>query len=797
MLYLLTRRASTTLGLLLAIQFAAIAQAESRGTEPAAASLAAEPVAKVRPATKVKPQFKVRYGNDGSDVQGRGLGQLETFVPLGQTPGKSVTFGEAKLNLDEHLGGNLRLGYRQHLPGANRIWGGYLGYDYRSTGSANFGQLGLGFETLGDVWDLRLNGYLPVGSTRQQVGRSATPWVMTGTGGLVNTGNVAFQGNALQEIWQQNDRSDRSVTTVHQAALGGVELEGGAKLLRFDNGGDLRAYAGVYSLAGSHADSTIGWKLRLAAKPASGLTMGLGVQSDGLFGTNVLFNIGYGWPNALPKGKRDPVADVLARLGDGIERRDRIAVDRQVDQFTETQTTTSEQFITLINPATGQPWFFNHVVAGGSGVGTGTAENPFNGTTIQALLDSTPQDGNGVVYVAKGTGPIAGFNVPGALRVLSQGPTQLLSAIGQDGLTRTVSLPGSGQGVGANPLVRGGETVVNIASSPDFLTVLSGFDIQSANNAASTDTLGINIDDTQGVVQILNNRISDVDFGIEQASSSTEASLLEIRNNDVDADDSGIGILADGEVGLNGAVVIDGNRINAPVEGISLVAAAGGSLNGPIEITNNDISVEEIGILASALVGGNFNSNLAIDNNRIELRQSEAETIVGILFEVSPDIENSNPTVGSEQITITNNTITARAGGDAGVAVILHGEISRFETFPEIDTNFTVSNNTLSLPFEASRVNQADGIVLDLHLMEFMGNVSIRGNSGLVGDDGVNYSFSLSSYFDGTLSIQDNNITPGSDLAENHRVESCDESLFSWGTVESDDPIVEVCLPPP
>jgi Inverse autotransporter, beta-domain len=811
MLYLLVRGGSVALGLLLAIQSSAIAQTESGPAQvEAAKSIEASPVdakpVDAKPTAKVKPQFKVRYGNDGGDFKGRGLGQVETFVPLGQVPGRSVTFGEAKLNLDDHVGGNLRLGYRQYLPGANRIVGGYFGYDHRSTGSANFGQLGLGFETLGDVWDLRLNGYVPVGSTRQQVGRSETPWVTTGTGGLINTGNVAFRGNALQEIWQQNDRSDRSRTTIHQAALGGVELEGGAKLLRFENGGDLRAYAGGYSLSGQGADSTIGWKLRLAAKPASGLTMGLGVQSDGIFGTNVLFNIGYGWPNALPKGKRKPSADVLARLGDGVERRDRISVDRQVNHYTETIATTSEQFVTLTNPVTHQPWFFNHVVSGGTGVGNGTAESPFNGTSIQSLLDGTPQ--NGIVYIAKGTAPLAGFNVPGGIQVLSQGPVQSISTE-QRGDT-PVTLPNSGQGVGANPLVIGGETVVRVASNPTFKTVLSGFDIQSSTNASSDQTLGISISETLGEVQIRNNRISDVDFGIEQVAGSSTTGRLMIQNNEITADDNGIGIGADADgenpVSSDGRVQIYNNTITAQRDGVALVAAVVGTLNGNIDIVGNQIKAGEFGIIATAIDGGMFNSNLLIDDNRIDLTPSDAESIEGILVDIAPKIIPGDPPtqgepsiLGSDFITITNNSITSTTGADYGIALILRGAptaASGFESFPTIATDITVSNNTFSLPFDPTRINQADGIVFGLDQMRFSGNLAIVNNSGSVADDGISYNLTPTSVLDGTISIQGNTITPGSNLAENHEVEACDESWWGSGTVDSDVPVFDACPGP-
>lgn len=689
---LILRTGPLTLGLLLAIQVASIAQTDSIVSQPEAT-----------PAAAVKPQFRLRYSTDGSDIKSRGLGQVETFVPFSQEPGKSITFGEAKLNLDGHIGGNLRLGYRRYLPSSNRIIGGYLGYDNRSTGLANFSQLGLGFETLGDVWDLRLNGYLPVGASRQSTGRSATPWVTTGSG-LVSQG-LQFQGNVLQELWQQNDRSDRQITTVHEASLGGVEIEGGARLLRLANGGDVRAYAGLYSLSGDQSESTIGWKVRLAAKPVGGLTMGLGVQKDAIFGTNMLFNIGYGWPNALPKNKADPKKDVLARLGDGIERRDRIAVDRQVDRYTETETITSQQVVTVANPTTGQPWFLTHIITGNSDVGNGTAESPFITTDIQSIIEGTPKDG--IVYVAKGDASLGSFSVPGGIQVLSQGPVQTLS----NGL----QIPGSGSGV--NPIVLGSVTV---GSDPNFKTVLSGFDISAP--VSEGITTGIRVDRVQGDVQILNNRISNVDRGISQRGGSDSLRTLTIQNNDIQANQTGFDLIA----------------------------------SGP-----------------SSQLG-----NVTIDDNRITLTPSIDTETVGILLDIYSEEDGSISGTESNRINITQNTITSDGATTAGIALLLNGDP---DSSSSIGSKFTISQNRISLPAAGSASN---GIVFSLNDMTFSGDLSVLQNSGNVTADGINYD-SQTGVFTGNREVSNNTINPGVNEGDNS-AEICEINTFAGNDIGID-----------
>ena len=48
--------------------------------------------------------------------------------------------------------------------GYSRVWGinGY--YDYRNTNHQHYNQVSLGLESLGRIWDFRINGYLPVGN---------------------------------------------------------------------------------------------------------------------------------------------------------------------------------------------------------------------------------------------------------------------------------------------------------------------------------------------------------------------------------------------------------------------------------------------------------------------------------------------------------------------------------------------------------------------------------------------------------------------------------------------------------
>jgi len=61
-----------------------------------------------------------------------------------------------------------------------KIWGWNFFYDYR--GDHAYHQIGCGFEWLGDDYDLRLNGYLPIGKIFRE---SHSPFVVDFPGGFV------------------------------------------------------------------------------------------------------------------------------------------------------------------------------------------------------------------------------------------------------------------------------------------------------------------------------------------------------------------------------------------------------------------------------------------------------------------------------------------------------------------------------------------------------------------------------------------------------------------------------------
>ncbi len=383
---------------------------------------AANLLAKTETATKditFTPRATAGYTTQGAGFNS--YGSFEGFFPVLQTPGKNLTFVEGKLLYDTEnstLGGNVLLGHRFLNSKKDRVMGGYVSYDARDTGKANFNQLGLGLESLGENWDFHLNGYIPLGKTSSRLSENYL-------------GTSSFQGNSLQ--------LDR--VQVFQQSLAGVDAEVGRFLASVGNG-TLRGYAGTYLYGGEGIPAFVGVKGKLVTS-WDNLAMGLSLQSDSRFDTRLVFNIGASL-GGHGGGNRQSVP---SRMGESVERESSILVDNRIKRDS----------LAAINPVTGQPFVFQQV-----NLGTGTADNP-TGTVAGALdaLSKTSPDGSGIIYVDSGINPgIPAFTVPTKVQVLSTSQAQQINTL-QLG---NIKLPGSGTGV--NPKVTG---TITLAASDVWL----------------------------------------------------------------------------------------------------------------------------------------------------------------------------------------------------------------------------------------------------------------------------------------------------------------------------------------
>ncbi|MEO1351537.1 MAG: right-handed parallel beta-helix repeat-containing protein [Cyanobacteria bacterium J06635_15] len=646
---------------------------------------------------------------------------VNAFIPLDQTAGEEVTFVEGDLQLSEgNPSFSLSLGHRGYNADQNVVRGGYVGIDGRSTGESSFYQLATGYERLGEDWDFRINGYLPVGNRTNTIQD-----VDFDTGLQASSG---FEGNELilsavqerQRIFQQED------------ALGGFDAEIGTELLDWD-GGELMGYAGGYLLSGE--DSSLGGQLRLAANFESNFNAGLSLQHDNLFGTSVAFSVNASFPNIRfqdgDEAEFQEEYEVPIRLRDPIARRDNVAVNvvESSEFFYE------EDREVLRNPEEEADYRFLHVdLAGGAGAGDGSYENPFG--TVEdaiALINSdvdTYSDGNTIVYVDGESAPsssIPGFTIPDRVRVLSQGPEQIIAGMNFSEFpttpTRlpfsteqnfnvssddpnangiTVSLPDSNDGV--FPVITGGTNADLVTAGNN--TVLAGFQIQDATNhgvtANDVDNVelrnnliqnsggsGIFLNDVGGNVVLFDNEINNsADRGLFLQNGQTARPLevavagFDLNNNRVGMEFStvasatefpsqriviGPSTSANTSIGTPGGTSLTNSILNSTNEGL-IVQSTGDSL---FSSSNQELSVSETTIDGSGAAGIRLLAETGAHTQEFEITDSVITNSGGNGIEVVNGRPPGGPTqtAASQEIVVRNNTISNNDGNGIDIAL--------------------------------------------------------------------------------------------------------------------------------
>ncbi|MEQ8995421.1 MAG: right-handed parallel beta-helix repeat-containing protein [Coleofasciculus sp. B1-GNL1-01] len=592
----------------------------------------------------IKPRWGIGYSTSGAGYDG--FTRLDSFLPLLQNPGSTLTFLEGRLQLDNsaNLGGNLLLGHRFYNQSLNRIFGGYVGFDHRDTGNSTFNQLGVGLETLGEVWDVRLNGYFPLGDTRDLVDETAFDTGFQLTDRFFSDHFLVVQG-----------QRQRGQVRHFEAAMTGFDLEVGARLAQWGEEGGLRGYGGLYYYDATGSDSSLGWRMRLEVQPTDSLNFGVAVQEDQIFGTNVIVSVGAIFGKTRSSGD----ASILSRLGDGVGRTSSITVDSQTesDFFSEEITTAAT------NPKTGEPYVFQHVNLGASG-GNGTVETPFG--TVDSALAATRSDGNDIVYVQGGTNPgIPAFIIPDQVQVLSTGPIQQLDTVEFD----RVQLPLSDAGV--FPQVT---DTVRLGNN----TVLSGFTITGVTNP--------------GIVArgIQNGEVRD-----SIISSSRQAGvLLENTGGFISFTNSAIagnGVPSLSVTSVNDVAITSSTltSINSATQGISL-----DTVSGNFDISDSTITIENpasnailaTNIQGTATIAANQGSQITTEGNQagISLTESIGEiNLSGVTVSSTEGavVEVSNINNGA----IANTTLTSTNSATEGISL------------DTVSGNFKISDSTITI----------------------------------------------------------------------------------------------------
>ncbi|TWU28159.1 beta strand repeat-containing protein [Bythopirellula polymerisocia] len=385
-----------------------------------------------------------------------GYGTETGVVSLGTMPvfplDNAVWFVDAAGTLSEDFGGgfNLGVGYREMVDfnrgfDSERILGMSFWTDGQSTKADNFfTQLGFGLESLGESYDLRLNGYFPL--DRTQIGDPT----------LIDFDTPSFSGNELFAGLE-------SITT--DTAYSVVDAEAAKRI------GDLDAWAilGAYYLGGGGADDA-GVRAGMRGYALPDLAVSLQVTDDDIYHTNVMFGIT--WFVGRTHSGNAPCGVLADRFRDPVWRNDFIA--------TSSVATTRAAGNPLTDADNNELFNFIHVNSNAPLGGDGTFENPY---TTLAQAEAAQQDGS-YVYVYSDSVLSGNFTAVDNVKVLGEGVNQdgdMVNHIVDSVELGTLTLPETSMGAGSlpAPIINGVGDVFTLANDNQ----INNFTINGGTNA--------------------------------------------------------------------------------------------------------------------------------------------------------------------------------------------------------------------------------------------------------------------------------------------------------------------------
>lgn len=398
-----------------------------------------------------------------SVITGPAIGRENPIYPIEMMPyafsDNNLVFADIRgfTDMSNGWGGNFGGGYRRFLPALDRILGVNAYFDYDNTSGATFREMGFGAESLGELFDVRANAYMPTGVSSTQLGISNIADSQKFVGHQLQVDQLKLLANALKGF-------DSEI---------GFPLPG-----RFSQRHDVRVFGGGYWFEGPNVSSFGGWKARIQANVIPSVAVNLQVSDDAQFHTNVVFGAtwsfgGYRQPDQERKTQYSRMTTPVIRSYNMIVAR----------------TTTTVPDVTVVDPTTGNPYFFEHVSSNAVGpiingvIGDGTVEHPF-ATLADAQtainVAQTAASGDDLIFVHANS--TFGVNTPGVqvnlqdnVRVLGEAGNVEHTVLTEAGL---LNLPHPTQ---ANDLPSGVRPI--FTNSPDIGVVLannsefSGFQI--------------------------------------------------------------------------------------------------------------------------------------------------------------------------------------------------------------------------------------------------------------------------------------------------------------------------------
>ena len=544
-------------------------------------------------------------------IEAGGIGYQNGYTSLEGFFAWDTPHCEPFLDLRGHIFNNKRMAANAGI-GIRGIWkqrvyGSNIYYDYRNTNRFHYNQIAVGLETLGELWDLRINGYLPVGA------KKSDPFG-------VRFGQ--FFGNTL------------SVSQKYEFSMKGADLEAGFHFGKTENF-DFYAAAGPYYFIGEMGGATWGGKARISGSYRDYITAEFSNSLDHTFHYRPQGQVTFSWPFGprAKKNKADNYCALANRMVQPVGRQEIIVVNEK------------RRDSVAIDPATGKPFFILFV--NNHSHSAGTYESPYP-TLAEAENNSKPGD---IIYVFPGDGTTTGMD---AGILLKSNQKFWGSGVAQTLVTNqgTITIPAQSSILPNITNTNVGGSAVTLANGVE----VSGFSITEANTYGITGTNitgvrlanstiigsqgtltsgnGVNIYADDGLFHelVLNNltATNNGNNGIYIATSGTTSSNITISNCFLAANGFG-----------------SASSSNAVTNGIVLNAADTSNMTALLE-NNSVLTNQQYGIVLDSNSNGNL--SFSIKENLIEGHSSAA---IHALF---------TGTTGQTDVLLTGNSIVGNWG---------------------------------------------------------------------------------------------------------------------------------------
>ena len=644
--------------------------------------------------------------------------------------------------------------------GAGRVNSLYAYYDFRNTKRRNYNQISLGLETLGTSWDLRVNGYAPIGGTKS------------------SAYDLAFDHFAGHNL---------VVSRKFEYALGGANGEIGGHLFKAKSF-DLYMAAGPYYLKGKLGGGIFGGETRLRGTYKTWLGLEVNYSYDHTFKNivqgQVMFNIPFG-PRTRPQKERSTSCSenesLYARMVQPIIRNEIIPVDDQTQNGL------------AIDPSTGEPYTFWFV--DNTSHSAGTYESPFS-----TLADAESASGTGhIIYVFPGdlttTGLDAGITLQDNQKLWGSAVSHAISTT--FGSLKIPSLSPSSLFVEGESTIdlalapvitnTGGGNVVTLANNNEvsgfYIQNLTGHGITGSSvsgvsvtnciiqgpDTGQTAVYGVNLSDITGTALIDSNLIFQGITGVNISATDVQDASYIISNNDAPC----IALVNDADYGNflitsytnceNLSTTISGNSFTTSNASVSMgfTNTTSGLQACSVAINNNTIDADG----ASSTDVMNFtlsdyaDVNLSVTNNTLDtpygigvaITQNnssqldlvlDGNTFISWYSSLSVTLNSSAQLSGS----ISNNDLLF----DALSGILITANDS--STIPSL----SITNNDITGVLETYDIS-SDAISITLASGSATGSFTIASNFIQAGADGINISTGSGSNV--TASITDNTLS--------------------------------------